>query len=354
MRTAGDQPGPLAGGVVIGLCPLPWPWAGPGEVVPATSGQPFGTSLVSLVPDHDVDRLRMAHESTATRGRPHQPDMTLSSAPGDARHAEVSASVDATGAERGELIVRVRDITEQLRPVSELSAAVERLQRSNHELAEFARITAHDLSAPLLALSRLIDLISRHGEDPDRAATFDAIRAAIKRMCTMVDGASGYADSMDGAPAHEPVDLDELLHRVLETLSEQIADRDAVVTSGKLPTVRGDEHQLERVFLNLIANALKYSGMRPPRVRVEAQREPDAWRISVSDEGIGVREADRARIFELFARSANSAAGRGIGLATCRRIVELHGGHIGVESNDPRGSTFHFTLPAEPTAPGPA
>ncbi len=113
--------------------------------------------------------------------------------------------------------------------------------------------------------------------------------------------------------------------------------------------MHGDEHQLERVLLNLVANAIKFGGEEPPRLRVDAVPQTGAWRISVSDEGTGVPEAARAKIFDLFARGEQSSSGRGIGLATCRRIVELHGGRIWVEPNVPRGSIFYFTLPNEPT-----
>lgn len=169
-------------------------------------------------------------------------------------------------------------------------------------------------------------------------------------MRAKVDGVVGYTQSIESAPARRPVNLDEVLHHVLQTLAEEIANRNASVTLGELPTVDGDEPQLERVLLNLIANALKYSGIGPPRVRVEAHDDPGAWRISVSDEGIGVPHADLTRIFELFARGETAAGGHGIGLATSRRIVELHGGQIWVEPNDLHGSTFQFTLPRDPSA----
>jgi signal transduction histidine kinase len=83
-------------------------------------------------------------------------------------------------------------------------------------------------------------------------------------------------------------------------------------------------------------------------VRVEANREDNAWRLSVADDGIGVSEEQRARIFELFARGDHRDADRGIGLATSRRVVELHGGRIWVEPNETGGSTFNFTVPDEP------
>jgi PAS domain S-box-containing protein len=394
MRAAGDRQDAVAGGVVIGLRPLPGPWASPadivatahrhrmladasdcgvaivsgledslgvvldanarlGRIVGATTGQLVGSSLTSLVADRDVHRLRMALVSTSARGRPCQLQVTLGEALGAGRSAEIAVRPDAAGSEPSELIVRVRDITEQLRLVAELSDTVEHLEQTNHELAEFARITAHDLSVPLLALSRLVDLISGREGDSDDSATLDAIRNATNRMRAMVDGVMGYAQSVDRAPERAPVNLDEVVHRVLQTLSEEIANRKALVTLGELPTVNGDEPQLERVLLNLIANALKYSGRGAPRVRLEAHHQADAWRISVSDEGIGVPRADRTRIFELFARSQTGAAGRGIGLATSRRIVELHGGTIWVEANGRRGSIFHFTLPGEPSgSPG--
>lgn len=387
MRRVGDPQGSLAGGVVMGLRPLPGPWAGPadmlatthrhrvladasdcgvaivsaaedslgvvldstprlGRIVGATAGQLVGTSLTSLVTDGDVSRLRMALTSTRTRGRPCQLQVSLNEALGGGRWVEIAVRPDASGSE---LIVRVRDITEQLQLVSELSRTVERQEQTNHELAEFARITAHDLSAPLLAISRLVDLISARGEDSDDSATLDAIRNGINRMRAMVDGVMGYAQSVESTPTRGTVDLEEVVRRVLLTLSEEIANRNALVTLGELPTVSGDEPQLERVLLNLIANALKYSGIGPPRVRVEAHHEHDACLISVSDEGIGVPQADRTRIFELFTHSEIASAGRGIGLATSRRIVELHGGQIWVEPNDRRGSTFYFTLPGEPS-----
>jgi signal transduction histidine kinase len=168
-------------------------------------------------------------------------------------------------------------------------------------------------------------------------------------MHAMVDGVMGYTESLETAPMRAVVNLDDALQQAIDSLSQEITDTGGVITHGRLPTIHGDEHQLERVFQNLIANALKFGGDEPPRVHVDAHREQGAWRISVSDEGVGIPEADRGRIFDLFSRGAESSAGRGIGLATCRRIIELHGGRLWVEANHPRGSTFNFTLPNEPT-----
>jgi PAS domain S-box-containing protein len=320
-----------------------------GRIAGSTTGQLVGTSLSSLVVAADEQRVREALRTIVAGGGQQMLVVTLPQQRGADRVVEMTIRPDSGEGERRQVIVRTRDITDHLRLVGELSRTVDRLERSNHELAEFARITAHDLSAPLLAVSRLIDLVSFGADDPEFPATLAAIRTAIGRMHAMVDGVMGYTESLETAPMRAVVNLDDALKLALDALSQEITDGGAVITHGRLPTVHGDEHQLERVFQNLIANALKFGGDEPPRVHIDAYREQGAWRISVSDEGVGIPEEDRGRIFELFSRGGESSAGRGIGLATCRRIVELHGGRIWVEPNHPRGSSFNFTLPNEPT-----
>jgi PAS domain S-box-containing protein len=320
-----------------------------GRIAGSTTGQLVGTPLASLVVTADEQRVREALRTIVGGGGQQMLVVTLPQQRGADRVVEMTIRPDSDEGERRQVIVRTRDITEHLRLVGELSRTVDRLERSNHELAEFARITAHDLSAPLLAVSRLIDLVSYGADDPEFPATLAAIRTAIGRMHAMVDGVMGYTESLETAPMRAVVNLDDALQRAIDSLSQEITDGGAVVTHGKLPTVHGDEHQLERVFQNLIANALKFGGDEPPRVHLDAQREQGAWQISVSDEGVGIPEEDRDRIFELFSRGGESTGGRGIGLATCRRIIETHGGRIWVEPNHPRGSTFSFTLPNEPT-----
>lgn len=232
----------------------------------------------------------------------------------------------------------------------ELTLAVTRLEQANRELAEFARVTAHDLAAPLRALAGLIDLLAPGAREEESTETFGAIRSAITRMQAMVEGAVGYAYATDAQVRRDPVDLDRILGYARGSLSSDIARTGAIVLARPLPAVLGDEHQLERLLVSLLANAIKYSAPGVPRIGVDAVREADAWRIAVSDEGIGVETGAEERIFRLFERgsratSSAGATGRGIGLATCRRIVEMHGGRIWVEPNAPRGSVFTFTLP---------
>ena len=112
--------------------------------------------------------------------------------------------------------------------------------------------------------------------------------------------------------------------------------------------MNGVEGELARVFQNLLANALKFRGSAPPVVALSAARGPREWTLTVADNGPGVSERNRERIFELFARGQadGEAPGTGLGLAVCRKVVELHGGRIWVEPAPGGGSAFRMTLPA--------
>ena len=323
-----------------------------GRLAGTTRAQLAGLSLFSLFDESDAARLRSAMTEVAAGQASSAIDATVLPKLGKPRPITITVMPSPLAEHAGqELVVRLQDMTEQVDLITELSRTIEHLERSNDELSGLARITAHDLAAPLRALSGLIDLLPHGDENADTLLTLDAIRSAIDRMQSMVGGVIGYVQVRSERPARLQVDLAEMLARVRETLEADIIERRAVVVAEELPSVYGDEHQLERVLQNLVANAIKYSGDESPQIRVGAQRESGAWRITVSDQGIGVDDADRERIFDLFERSGTEA-GSGIGLATCRRIVELHGGRIWVEQNEPSGSVFQFTIPDEPTVAG--
>jgi light-regulated signal transduction histidine kinase (bacteriophytochrome) len=134
-----------------------------------------------------------------------------------------------------------------------------------------------------------------------------------------------------------------------------IEEAGAEVTADGLPAVLADPTQLGQLFQNLVGNALKFRADRPPRVHVRARREGDAWVIAVTDNGIGIEPQYLRRIFGLGERlhSASKYPGNGIGLATCEKIVQRHGGRIWADSPGPDGgSTFSFTMPAVPGEKG--
>jgi light-regulated signal transduction histidine kinase (bacteriophytochrome) len=138
------------------------------------------------------------------------------------------------------------------------------------------------------------------------------------------------------------------MKEVLANLRTSIEESGAGVECARLPVVRADGSHLGQVFTNLISNAIKFRGVQPPRIRVEARRKGPNWILSVADNGIGIAPAYFGKIFEIFERlhSRQQYAGTGVGLAICKKIVEGYNGRIWVESQPGEGTTFFFTVPA--------
>ncbi len=137
------------------------------------------------------------------------------------------------------------------------------------------------------------------------------------------------------------------LQETLKNLRSVLDEKEAVVTNDPLPTIEADTTQIGRLLQNLIGNGVKFRGEARPRVHVSAKREDGMWCFSVQDNGIGIDRKYQDQIFEVFRRlhSERAYEGTGIGLAICKKIVERHGGHIGVTSDPGQGSTFYFTIP---------
>jgi signal transduction histidine kinase len=144
------------------------------------------------------------------------------------------------------------------------------------------------------------------------------------------------------------VDCNRLVTDVIALLQPEIEARGASIQVGELPSVRGEAALLGGLFTNLLTNALKYGPRSGGVISVTAEREPAQWRITIDDDGPPIPEDERARIFEPFRRGRRErrARGAGLGLTICRRIVERHGGRIGVAARPDGGNRFYFTLPA--------
>lgn len=143
-----------------------------------------------------------------------------------------------------------------------------------------------------------------------------------------------------------PVSIREVLETVKKNLSTAIEESGAEICISELPEVNADRAALVHLLQNLLSNALKYRRDQPPRVRISAARESGHWRFAVEDNGIGIPKEFQSQIFGIFKRlhDRTEYPGTGIGLAICQKIVERYDGHIWVESEPGRGSTFFFTL----------
>lgn len=213
-------------------------------------------------------------------------------------------------------------------------------------------MAAHDLKSPLLVVAGYIIRLRRtHGGWLDEAAEGYIGNAVegISRMRTFINDLLEYSRARAGTGEPAPVDLNEILQLSKGNLGAEIEGAGAVVTHDPLPTVMAERGQMVQLFQNLIGNALKFRREEePPRVHISAEEKAGEWLFSVLDNGIGIAPGDAPRIFEVFHRvhGGGKYPGTGIGLATCKKIVQRHGGRIWVESEPGRGSTFHFTLPS--------
>ena len=225
------------------------------------------------------------------------------------------------------------------------------LARSNLELEQFAYKAAHDLQSPLATIFNYAEFLGEKTEagpkDEKLALCSEAILRSIKRMSAMIKALLDYAKISKEEGNNPPCDLGNVVREVTENLNATITEKKAEVTAGPLPVLAIPPGLAGILFQNLIGNALKYcEGI--PRVHVSAERKGKEWVFSVHDNGIGIPEESRERIFIMFEKlpTKHQYPGSGIGLATCQKIVERCGGRIWVESRSGEGSTFFFTLPA--------
>ena len=256
---------------------------------------------------------------------------------------------DAAG-QRGAVAV-FRDITE--------------LRRYETDLSVFAGVVAHDLKAPLAiirghcetAVDELGDATASPQVLAGRAALI-RITAAVDRMTGLIDTLLAYTTARNAPLKLAPVELGTLVAGVVDDRVGHLRPGDPTTPEiyvGPLPAVQVDPAMLRHVVDNLIGNALKYvQAGRVARIDVTASADASGWaRIDIADRGIGIPDADKPDIFESFNRATTAAgyAGTGLGLAICRRIVERHGGAIGVADNPGGGTRFRFTLPLAGVTP---
>lgn len=242
-------------------------------------------------------------------------------------------------------------LAHQVVDVLELRRITRELGQSNEQLQNFAAQISHDLRNPLTALSGFIELAADSPElanAPRAARALASAESAASRMSTMIADLLDYARIGGAQLRRAEISLEDVLRSVLEDLHAALVETRARVTVDASLSVTADQTLLRVLFQNLVANAVKFShaaGIQP-RIEIEAHALAGAWRITVDDNGPGVPRDQRERVFELMERSApDDVPGLGIGLSTCRRIVEAHDGRIGIEDSPLGGARVWIVLP---------
>ncbi len=247
-------------------------------------------------------------------------------------------------------VVTFRDITERKQAEEELKKLSDELARSNADLQQFAYTASHDLQEPIMVVAGFVNLLAKRykGKLDEKADEF--IEHAIdgtKRMQVLIKDLLDYSRVGSTGKSFTPTDCLSALDKAVFNLQIAIKESGAVITHDDLPTVMADSSQLIRLFQNLISNAIKFRGKEAPRIHISAKQKEDEWIFSFKDNGIGIDPKFSDQIFVMFQRlhTKKEYPGTGIGLATCKKIIERHGGRIWVESEPGKGSTFFFSIP---------
>jgi PAS domain S-box-containing protein len=248
------------------------------------------------------------------------------------------------------------DITHRKHEDRAMKQRMRELEQSNSDLEQFASIASHDLREPLRMVVSYTQLLAERyrGQLDEKADKFInyAVQGAT-RMQRLIDDLLAYARLENPGRPSLPIAVQDALRDTLSDMRVLIQDSGARIVYGELPTVLVDPVQLAQLFQNLIHNAIKFRRQDPPVIEISAEREGGMWKVAIKDNGIGIEKRYQDRIFQMFQRlhERGKYEGNGIGLATARKIVERHGGTIGLVSTPGQGSTFYFTLPAAPTGP---
>jgi len=251
-------------------------------------------------------------------------------------------------------LVALRKAEEELVKLNnELETAVRELSQANEELQEFAHIAAHDLKTPLRAIGTLADWLSKDYADKFDEQGKEKVRMLVTRavqMSSLIDDVLRYSRVGHDVAEKQRVDLNTLLSEVIAGIAPP--ENIEVTVENELPVLICERTQILQVFQNLLSNAVKYMDKPNGQIKICCAEQDAFWKFSVTDNGPGIEKRHFERIFKLFQTLSPSEGveNTGIGLSIVKKVVELNGGSVSVESEVGKGSTFAFTLPKQYSA----
>lgn len=259
--------------------------------------------------------------------------------------------------EQNQAITRAANakLSEQKKIIENNTALLEenlrKLELSYKELQQFSYIVSHDLKSPLRTISSFAQILKEQykNEWDDEANEYvDIIIAGTFQMDKVIRALLDYARVGRSSEYFADIDLNEVLDLVKLHLRKEIQDHDAQIICESLPTVFGNKTAFIQLFQNLTSNAIKFRGDATPEIHISCTEKEGQWHFRFADNGIGIEEPYREKIFLPFQRlSEELAPGTGIGLAICKKVVKMHQGDIYVEAGNNGGTVFVFTLPQQ-------
>jgi light-regulated signal transduction histidine kinase (bacteriophytochrome) len=245
-------------------------------------------------------------------------------------------------------------MTERAHAEDQQTHLLDQLEQKNQELKEFAYIVSHDLKAPLRGVKVIADWIAQdYGDklDDDGKEQINLLVSRVDRMRDLIDGVLQYSRIGRAEEKNSDVNLNHLVTEIIDGIAPPETLR--IHVEEDLPVVHCEPTRIMQVLQNLISNAVKYMDKPEGRITIGCEDQGTCWRFGVSDNGPGIDSQYFESIFRMFQTLAprDQFESTGVGLAVVKRIVEMYGGSIWVESTVGQGSTFYFTLPKAAVAP---
>jgi PAS domain S-box-containing protein len=319
-----------------------------------TRSELIGKKLEILIPE------RFRHHHPAHRAGFFQKPQTRSMGTGrdlfglkkNGTEVQVEIGLNPIETKRGQIVLAsIIDITERKIQESSLKKQLE-LEIKNKELEQFAYVASHDLQEPLRTVSNYIKVFEDDYtpllDDTAKNYLF-AMKDAANRMSLLIRSLLDFS-RLGQKTKLTKADCKKILDNVLADLSILIKASDTIIEVSNLPEIHVYEIELGQVFQNLITNAIKFSKKGVcPHIGISAKKIQNKWQFAVSDKGIGIPQIHFERIFDIFQRlhATNEYEGTGIGLANCKKIIQLHKGEIWLDSVLNEGTTFYFTIPVD-------
>lgn len=263
-------------------------------------------------------------------------------------------SLKLVGQDTKDYIIAVsRNITDRSQTNQRQTKLLEELEKTKQELKDFAYTVSHDLKAPLRGIKTVADWISTDYADKldeEGKQQMDLLLNRVQRMHNLIEGVLQYSRAGTVKGEKVQINLSDLVPKIIDMIAPP--PNITITIENELPTIECEEARITQVFQNLLSNAVKYMNKPEGQIKIVCIEEDGCWRFSVTDNGPGIEEKHFDRIFKMFQTltSKDEDESTGVGLTVAKRIVELYGGRIWVESEIGSGSTFFFTFPITPTA----
>ncbi len=264
----------------------------------------------------------------------------------------LNTSIEDLEEKQNELAKANKLLSEQKQLLEEQSKNLQehfnKLENSYQELEQFSYIASHDLKSPLRSIAGFAQLLKRKygselGEEADEYIDF--IVKATVHMGDVIRDLLEYSKMGKSNLLFELTDMNEVIKTIIQNLRADIEQSKAIIEIDNLPTLAIHRTGIAQVFQNLIGNAIKFKGDASPIIKIKCEQHNNAWQFSIEDNGIGLDESFKNKVFLPFQRiNGDKVKGTGIGLAICKKVILLHRGDIWYTSKKGEGTTFYFTL----------